>query len=367
MLDRRLIQNFDWVLLLLVAALSLLSLTNLYSATFALRESGGSQVFEKQITWFLVGFGAFVVMTTFNYKGLAQIAYPLYFLSIALLLLVLLVGKVSSGSQRWLTIGPMTFQPSELAKMALLIVLAKTFSEWEPGHVYRLRDLWWPAVMLAFPCILILKEPDLGTALLLVFVGLSFLLVLRIRWQSLCILVGAGLALLPLLWMFLKEYQKMRIMTFLSPERDPLGAGYHINQSKIAIGSGALWGKGFLRGTQAGLHFLPEQHTDFAFSVLAEEWGFMGSLVLLSLYVLLVLRGLQIAKNSKDRFGAILAVGIVGLVFWQVIINVAMTTGLLPVVGIPLVLFSYGGSSLLTTMTALGLLASVGMRRFMFQ
>jgi rod shape determining protein RodA len=174
------------------------------------------------------------------------------------------------------------------------------------------------------------------------------------------------LALSPFIWFNLKEYQQMRILTFLSPEMDPLGSGYHINQSKIAIGSGLLWGKGFLKGTQTRLHFLPEQHTDFAFSVLAEEWGFLGSTLLLLLYLFLILWGLNIAKSAKDHFGSMMAVGIVAMTFWQVIINVGMVTGLLPVVGIPLLLFSYGGSSMVTTMAALGLLMNISMRRFMF-
>lgn len=172
---------------------------------------------------------------------------------------------------------------------------------------------------------------------------------------------------MPFLWFTLKEYQQRRILTFLSPEMDPLGTGYHINQSKIAIGSGLLWGKGFLKGTQTRLHFLPEQHTDFAFSVLAEEWGFLGAVILLFLYAFLIFWGISIARNSKDRFGAILAIGVVAILFWQTVINVSMIAGLLPVVGIPLVLLSYGGSSVLSTMVGLGLLMNISMRRFMFQ
>ena len=181
------------------------------------------------------------------------------------------------------------------------------------------------------------------------------------------ILVVTTILAAPFLWYSLKDYQQKRILTFLSPELDPLGAGYHINQSKIAIGSGLLWGKGFLKGTQTRLHFLPEQHTDFAFSVLAEEWGFLGSFLLLAIYLLLILWGINIAKNSKDKFGAIIALGIVAIIFWQLVINVSMVTGLLPVVGIPLVMLSYGGSSIVATMAGMGLLMNISMRRFMFQ
>jgi rod shape determining protein RodA len=193
------------------------------------------------------------------------------------------------------------------------------------------------------------------------------ILIVKVNRKSLLIFLGFCLMVAPVIWFGMKDYQQRRILTFLQPDMDPLGAGYHINQSKIAIGSGQFWGKGYLQGTQTRLHFLPEQHTDFAFSVLAEEWGLVGVTGLLLLYLFLILWGLNIAKGSKDRFGAIIAVGIVAIVFWQVVINVGMVTGLLPVVGIPLLLFSYGGSSLISTMAAMGLLMNISMRRFMFQ
>jgi rod shape determining protein RodA len=367
MLDRRLVQNFDWVLLLLLLLLAAISVLNLYSATYAIRDVGGSQVFFKQIYWFMIGFAVFLLMTTFNYYALERLAYPAYIFTIALLILVLFVGKVTSGSQRWLNLGPISFQPSELAKISLVIVLAKFFSEKRGYRGYRLKDLWQPFLLIGAPSILILKEPDLGTAMLLVAGSLSMILFVKVSWKSLMILMGSALSLAPFVWFSLKEYQRMRILTFIRPDMDPFGAGYHINQSKIAIGSGQFWGKGFLNGTQTRLHFLPEQHTDFAFSVLAEEWGFVGSALLLILYLFLILWGLNIAKVSKDRFGSIMSVGIVVFIFWQVVINVGMVTGLLPVVGIPLLLFSYGGSSLISTMAAMGLLMNISMRRFMFQ
>ena len=367
MLDRRLIQNFDWVLLLLLLFQAGISILNLYSATYPIRDLGGSEIFLKQIYWFLIGFTVFLLMTTFNYYVLERLAYPAYFFSIALLILVLVVGKVTSGSQRWLSLGPISFQPSELAKIAIVLVLAKFFSDRGEYKEYRLRDLWQPFILTAIPCFLILKEPDLGTALFLGLISISVILIAKVNLKSVVILASASMLAAPLIWFGLKEYQQKRVLSFLRPETDPLGAGYHINQSKIAIGSGQFWGKGFLKGTQTRLHFLPEQHTDFAFSVLAEEWGLIGSFVLLLIYLFMILWGLNIAKNSKDRFGAIIAVGIVAIVFWQVAINVGMVTGLLPVVGIPLLLFSYGGSSLITTMAAMGILMNISMRRFMFQ
>ncbi len=367
MLDRRLIQNFDWVLLLLLLVQAGISILNLYSATYPIREMGGSEIFFKQIYWFLIGFAVLLLATTFNYFALERLAYPIYFFTIGLLALVLFVGRVTSGSQRWLALGPISFQPSELAKIVMVLVLAKFFSERSDFKEYRLRDLWQPFMLTALPCFLILKEPDLGTALFLALISISMVLIARVRWRSLLLLAGSFGLSAPVIWFGLKEYQQKRVLSFLSPEMDPLGAGYHINQSKIAIGSGQFWGKGFLKGTQTRLHFLPEQHTDFAFSVLAEEWGLVGSVVLLLIYLFMILWGLNIAKNSKDRFGSMIAVGIVSIIFWQVVINVGMVTGLLPVVGIPLVLFSYGGSSLITTMAAMGILMNISMRRFMFQ
>ncbi len=368
MFDRRLVQNFDWVLLLLLIMLASTSLINLYSATHGLDGGGIPRVFTRQLYWFLIGFAVLLVMTLFDYHLLEQLAYPAYFLSLGLLVAVLVVGAVTSGSQRWLSLGGISVQPSELAKLAVILALAKYFSEQgEHREAYRLRDLWQPFLIIALPCGLILEEPDLGTSLLLVIVSFSMVLFAGVRWRSLALLASGFLAAVPFVWSTLEAYQKKRILTFVRPDMDPLGAGYHINQSKIAIGSGQLWGKGYLDGTQTRLHFLPEQHTDFAFSVLAEEWGFAGSVILLLLYLFLIVWGLGVARNSRDRFGTFLAVGILAVVFWEVVINVSMATGLLPVVGIPLVLFSYGGSSVVTTMAGMGILMNISMRRFMFQ
>ncbi|MBW1765440.1 MAG: rod shape-determining protein RodA [Deltaproteobacteria bacterium] len=367
MFDRRLLQNFDWILLLLLILIGTISVLNLYSATYPIRDTGSSQIYIKQIYWFLIGFAVFFMMTTFDYSLLERLAYPSYFFSIALLIMVLVIGKVYSGSQRWLSFGGISFQPSELAKIALVITLAKFFSEHGHYNEYRLRDLWQPFLLITFPCILIIKEPDLGTGLVLLVVSFSIILFVKVRWKSLLILILTALSAVPFIWFTLKNYQQIRILSFLRPEMDPLGAGYHINQSKITIGSGLVWGKGFLKGTQTRLHFLPAQHTDFVFSVWSEEWGFLGAVFLLMLYLFLILWGINIAKNSKDKFGSIIALGIVAIIFWQLLINVGMVTGLLPVVGIPFVLLSYGGSSVISTMAGMGLLMNISMRRFMFQ
>lgn len=368
MLDRRLIQHFDWVLLFLIAVIGAISVLNLYSATYAIRTASGSQIFMKQAYWFLMGFAVLLMMTFFDYHFLERLIYPVYVLCLSLLGLVLVVGKVYSGSQRWLSLGGLSFQPSELMKFVMVIALAKYFSRHEEEkQVYGLRELWRPFVLIVLPTILIIKQPDLGTGLIVFIVSFSMILFARIRWKSLMILTAVFFLAVPFMWSTLKEYQQKRILTFIEPGLDPLGAGYHINQSKIAIGSGLFWGKGYLKGTQTRLHFLPEQHTDFAFSVLAEEWGFIGSLLVLLLYLFLVLWGINIANNSRDKFGTLIALGIVAIIFWHMVINVSMTSGLLPVVGIPLILLSYGGTSIMTTMAGLGLLMNISMRRFMFQ
>jgi rod shape determining protein RodA len=215
------------------------------------------------------------------------------------------------------------------------------------------------------PAVLIVRQPDLGSAILVATVGGSMILLVGVHWRTLVVGFTSLILAVPAAWPFLKEYQRLRLITFLDPEKDPQGAGYHIIQSKIAVGSGQFWGKGFLQGTQSQLHFLPEQHTDFVFSVFAEEWGFVGSAGLIVLYTILLLWGLHTARTCKDRFGQLVAVGITAYLFWQIFINLCMVTGLMPVVGIPLPLFSYGGSSLITTMLALGLLLNLRMRRFL--
>lgn len=364
MFDRRLIMNFDWTLLLTAALISCLGVLNIYSTTFPYAGSG-TPLFVKQAYWLLLGMGLIVLILSFDYRTFIRYAYPFYTFCLFLLLLVMFIGRTTSGSQRWLSVGLLSFQPSELMKVGLILGLTRFFTSHEPQQEYRLRELAVPFFLLFVPVLLVFKQPDLGTGVLLglifasilAFVGLS-----RKTWLFLtCVCGGAA----PVLWHFLKDYQKTRLMTFLNPDLDPLKTGYHITQSKIAVGSGGLWGKGFLRGTQSQLHFIPEQHTDFVFSVWAEEWGFAGAFIVLFLLLLLISRGLKIANTSKDRSGAILAIGISALLFWQTFVNVGMVIGILPVVGVPLPLFSYGGTSVLTTLIGMGIMMNISMRRFM--
>jgi rod shape determining protein RodA len=262
--------------------------------------------------------------------------------------------------------GPISFQPSEFVKISLILALAKFFHRPPSREGYSLRTLAFPFLLLVLPMVLILKQPDLGTAIILFLVFFSVLLFVKIRWSSLLALFVVGGSILPLVWRFLKEYQKMRIVTFFNPDLDPLGSGYHLIQSKIAVGSGGIMGKGFMKGTQSKLGFLPEQQTDFIFSVLGEEWGLIGSLIVVLLYFGLILWGLRIAIQAKDRFGAILSFGVVAMLFWHTFINIGMVLGLMPVVGIPLPLLSYGGSFLVSTLIGMGLLFNVSMRRYLF-
>ncbi|MFQ5682489.1 MAG: rod shape-determining protein RodA [Candidatus Binatia bacterium] len=365
-IDRRLASHFDWVIFSLVLALVMLGILTIYSAAYSTTEGHAGGLALKQLYWLIIGIVAMLVALTVDYHQLDHIAYPFYGIVLTLLSLVMVVGSVGGGSQRWLNLGFFTLQPSELAKLAIVLLLAKYLQYDEPHEGYRLRDLW-ALFFLSAPLILLtLAQPDLGTAVILSLVFLSVILMGGLQLRSVFYLVATGVILMPIGWLFLKPYQQKRIWTFLNPNLDPLGAGYHVIQSEIAIGSGRLLGKGYLLGTQNQLDFLPAQHTDFIFSVLAEEWGFVGCFILLGLYFMLITFSLRVVARAKDRFGALLVFGMISIFFWQIVINVAMVTGLLPVVGIPLPLLSYGGSSLVSMMMAVGLIMNVSVRRFTF-
>jgi rod shape determining protein RodA len=367
MFDRRLAQNFDWGLLSITIVLGGLGLVVLYSAVTAGSAGHSSTLFTRQIMWFLCGFGVMVPAFLFSYKMIDRLAYTFYGLSILLLVWVLLNGKLVGGAQRWISIGPMTLQPSEIVKVSIIIALAHYYAKVITSQGVTLKTLIVPFFLVLIPFSLIVRQPDLGTAMLILLIVGSITLFIKIERRSfLAIFIFCTIAA-PSVWFLLKGYQKQRILTFLNPERDPLGAGYHIIQSKIAIGSGMLTGKGFLKGTQNTLSFLPEQHTDFIFSVLAEEWGLAGSGLLLFLFIILILWGLNVANNCRDIFGKILAFGITAMLFWQVVINIGMVMGLMPVVGVPLPFISYGGSSIMTIMLSIGLLLNVSMRRFLLE
>ena len=359
-IDRRLLQNVDWPLLGATLGLVILSASTL--ATLHVGRAGGG-VALRQIAWFGVGLVALMIVASIDYRRLVQIAPLLYVLGLLTLVAVFVFGRTVSGARRWLLVGPVSIQPSELFKICfVLMAVWLVTSRW--AQPVGKTALVLAAPMLMVPMALIVKQPDLGTALLLLPVLIALLVAAGLRLRLLGGLALAGLAAMPLVWFVLREYQRERILVFLDPLRDPLGTAYNVIQAKIAIGSGQLLGKGVAGATQSRLAFLPERHTDFIFAVFAETWGFVGCLVLLTCYALLLLRGFDIAASTREPVGRLVALGVTSLVATQVLINVGMVTGLLPVVGIPLTLMSYGGSSMVVSMMALGLLLSVRMRQF---
>ncbi len=364
MFDRRLVEYFDWGLLLIVIIIGSIGLGILYSAVSAGVPGSTHALFKKQIIWMSGGLMIMFFSLTVHYKYLNKNYMVIYALCIGLLICVLVFGRSISGSKRWISLGHFAVQPSELMKLSLIIVLSSVYSGSVTKEGMSFKELIKPGLFLALPFILILKQPDLGTAMLLGLIAASMTLFVKVQRKVFFTVVITTAVTLPLIWLVLKDYQKMRILTFLNPDRDPLGAGYHIIQSKIAIGSGMLFGKGFLQGTQNALSFLPEQHTDFILSVLAEEWGFVGCFFLLFFYFLFLLWGFNISYSCRDMFGSILAFGITIMIFWQIFINIGMVMGLMPVVGVPLPLISYGGSSVITNMVGIGILMNISMRRF---
>ena len=359
-IDRRLLQNVDWALLGCGAALitmSALTLGNLHVG----RAGGG--VALRQLAWVGIGLVALLAVATLDYRRLVRMAPLIYVVGLTGLVTVYLLGRSVSGARRWIVLGPVSIQPSELFKIAFVLTIVWWLtSRWAQPLGRATIALMVP--LIAVPFVLIVKQPDLGTALLLFPVTIALLVGAGARLRLLSGLTLAGLGILPIAWLVMKDYQRERIMVYLDPFRDPLGSAYNVIQAKIAIGSGQLLGKGVAGATQSRLAFLPERHTDFIFAVFAEMWGFVGCLVLLVCYVLLLLRGFDIAAGARDPVGRLVALGTTGLIASQVLINVGMVTGLLPVVGIPLPLMSYGGSSMVVSLAALGLLLSVRMRQF---
>ncbi|HSD66988.1 MAG TPA: rod shape-determining protein RodA [Vicinamibacteria bacterium] len=359
-IDRRLLYNVDWVLAGVSLALALVGVAMVYSATHSGRNP---DLYLKQLA--LVGLGSLglVLAATVDYRRLADRSMLLYGLSVVLLLYVLRFGPLRAGTRRWIEFAGFQLQPSELVKLAAAVFVAKIFSEYRQ-ETLGLRDVALPGAAVGLLAVLIAREPDLGTAACLVplFLAVAFLAGLRMR--AVLGLAAVMLLLAAFTWPFLKDYQKTRIYTFLDPSLDPRGAGYQKIQSQIAVGSGGLVGRGFLEGSQAQLGYLPARHTDFVFSVLAEEAGFVGVVVVLALYLLVLWRMLETARLARDRLGAFLVAGIAAAFAFQVVYNVGMVAGLVPVKGLPLPLMSYGGSSVLSSLVGIGLVLSVRMRRF---
>lgn len=360
--DRRLLLNLDWTLL--AFTLATLSIGWVTLVTVSTRGPWGGLPL-RQLAWIALGLVVLVILASIDYRAWIAHAPWLYGFGIFLLGMVLVWGRSAQGARRWLALGGVGFQPTELFKVIFILVMAAVLGRRRLA-TWSLGSLIFPLGLLFLPVGLILKQPDLGTAIILLPVAAGMLFAAGTRGRNLGLLALGGVVASPLFWIFLKDYQRERLLVYLDPSRDPLGTAWSVAQSKIAIGSGMVWGKGLFGGTQSRLAFLPERHTDFVFSVFAEEWGFVGCLLLLAGYFFIVMRGFEIAEKAGDDLGHLVAVGATTLLAAQLCVNVAMATGLVPVVGLPLPLMSYGGSSMLSSLMVVGLLLNVRMRRFMF-
>ena len=359
MFERRLHFHIDWAMLIAVMALTMLGLAQIYSAT-----GGPTRIYVTQIYGIVIGLIALAICLMIDYRTLADKSHFLYGGVVILLVYVLFLGVVRGGSRRWIDLGPLNLQPSEFAKATLALVLAKFFADGRRGGVGR-SDLLIAGAITVVPLVLIARQPDLGTAVTLVPVLFAGAFVAGMPMRIFGILALVGVLVAPVAWKFaLQDYQKERISTFLDPSQDAKGAGYQQIQARITVGSGGVWGKGFQKGTQGQLRFLPVAHNDFIFSVLAEEHGFAGVLVALGLYLFVILRALEAAALAKDRLGSFLVLGVLASFTFQVVYNITMSAGLAPVKGLTLPLMSYGGSSMIATLAGFGLILNVRMRRF---
>lgn len=364
---KRFLRKIDFELLIAALAIIIFSLVIISSATHVNNPSEERFWFvQRQGLFAIINISLAIFFMNFDYRGLQPYGNRLYVFNIIMLLAVMLVGHEALGAQRWIQIGPVSIQPSEFSKLIMIICLASILED-KVGKINTLQDLIPLAGYVGLPFLLVLKQPDLGTSLVFMAIFFGMIFVCGIRIRLLLGIIVTGIAALPILWNFvMKDYQKMRIMVFLDPNVDPLGSGYHIIQSKIAIGSGMLFGKGLFEGTQSQLNFLPENHTDFIFAVVGEELGFVGAVILLLLYFIVLWRGIQIAKESSDVFGRLLAIGITSMLAFHVLVNVGMTTGIMPVTGIPLPLMSYGVSSLTTNILSITILMNIHLRKQKF-
>ena len=353
------VRAIQWGLVLLIALISGIGFAMLYSAA-----NGNLQPWaSRQMTRFAIALVPMIAAGLIDVRYWFRSAYWIYGVSLMLVIAVDLRGIAGMGAQRWIDLGVIQLQPSEIMKIALVLALARYFHSLSAENVGRLSRLIAPALMVVVPAALVLKQPDLGTAMMLIAAGAALFFLGGVRLWVLAAGTLAAAAAAPLAWSMLRDYQKTRLYTFLDPDRDPLGAGYHILQSKIALGSGGVFGKGFLAGTQSHLSFLPEKQTDFIFTMIAEEFGLVGGLLLLTLYVMVIFYAFAIALRSRSQFGRLLGLGIAVNFFLYAFINTAMVMGLIPVVGVPLPLISYGGTAMVTVMLGFGLLMNVGIHR----
>jgi len=366
-------RNSNFVILVIALLICSMGLISIYSSTYQKEGELWKQIPQRQLLWIIVGLVLFFAVSQLNYRRLWDFTYFLYIAALLFLVMVFILGAIRLGAQRWLKIAWFNFQPSELVKIIVVIFLARYFSmksvndvSLQPAKFGIFKGLILPFIFVSIPIGLIIEQPDLGSGLMILLLFISFLYLTGVKLRYILIFLFVIILPTPFLWHVLRDYQKDRLLVFLNPNIDPLGAGYTVIQSKIAIGSGGFFGKGWLAGTQSQLHFLPESHTDFIFATFTEQWGVLGALILLTLYYLLIRQGFMIALKTRDYFGRLLAFGISLMLGIQVAINISMNLGLAPVVGLPLPLMSYGGSCVAVTFIALGILVSIDKRRTVF-
>ena len=361
-------EHFDWPLFLAIVAIAIVGLVNLYSATSPYiddaRRSGLADIYVTQVYWLVVGGLMGILVAIIDYRNFERLAYIAYGIGIFTLVLVFVLASDVRGAARWIRLGSFAFQPSEFMKIAVILAVARFLSEDPKTEARTLVDLIPAMLLFLAPAVLVMMQPDFGTSTIYALVVACMLSMARIRLRSVLVLISAGIGILPILWFYvLLDYQKSRVLSFINPEADLDDTGWHAFQSQTAIGNGGIWGSGFREGTQNQFGFLPDQFSDFPFSVFAEDWGFFGCLGLLSIYCFVCIWSIKIASMAKDRFGAAVAIGVGAMFFWHTVFNLGMVLGVLPVVGITLPLFSYGGSSVMTVLMGFGLLMNVSMRR----
>ena len=361
------LKRYDYSFFGICTAIFVIGILNLYSATHSQGIGPEEGLYKTQLLWFVLSWGVGIVVSFIQPKNYFRLAYPSYLISVILLIVVLVVGHSALGGQRWIGFGPIRFQPSEITKIAMVFVLSRWYSKASPDQEIGFRELIIPFIITIIPAMMIIIQPDLGTGMLVVIIFFIITFYRKLKWKTIMILAIFGLIGSTVVYNFgLREYQKKRITTFIDPEFDAKGSGYNAIQSKIAIGSGQFFGKGFRRSSQGALNYLPENHTDFIFAIFNEEHGFVGSLFLIALYFALFYRLIWLASNVNKIFDSVVVIGVLAIFFAHTIINMSMVSGLMPIVGVPLPLMSYGGSNLLTFGICCGIVTSISNARSLF-
>lgn len=358
------VRSFDFILVGSALLLCGVGALAIYSANLQSDSAYIRDLYLRQGAWIGVAFVMMIFATMVDYRTYERMAWPVYWMGVASLAYVEIAGKTVMGAQRWLTAGGLNIQPSEFMKIAVILIITRMLDDMEKEGDLFLGELIKPLAFILVPFLLVAKQPDLGTAMIYLVIFTGMALFHGINRITIAKTVAVLAALAPIGWLLLKPYQKNRILTLLNPEMDPMGKGYHIIQSKIAVGSGGLWGKGIFEGSQSKLNFLPEKHTDFIFSVISEEVGFVGSIVVIAIFFFLVMRIIEVALHSRDKCGSLMVCGVAAMITFNFIYNIGMTLGLFPIVGVPLPFISYGGSAIVTNAIGIGIVLNVSMRRF---